>query len=571
MKYIKLFLDPFFRIRSAYIIAILSLIFSAIFLTQNLSAIVLQLIVALVIFIHHRDDINIKNDLINSQNLLREDKNIFDKNIIVSETNLDGIITYVNSNYCKATGYTKEELLGSTHAKIRGNKTSDETYKRLYDTINNNRTFVNVMQNKRKDGSSFWVNLNISPIFYKNKKTGYKAIMFDITDKMILQEELQHTIQDKDSKLQDQSTKFEFAINSARDGFWDYDLIKKEFYLSQGWRQKLGFDSTSKVTYLDYLSLMPDEHRFEHHRAMHNILEKHPHNLEYIHFRIHYPIVTKNNEKLLIEDVGDIFFDSKQNPIRITGFHRDITDQERQVKIIEAQNRVSATGEVMSNVAHQWRQPISAINNTLNELEFDIELEDLKVLDVKIYLKASSKIKEYTSYLSQTIDDFRKMTSDDKVKTNFILKNTISNAYSILQNEYNKYNIEFSIIEFGDDSLKINGYEREFKQVLINLLNNAKDILVEKNTLKPKVEISIISNEKNITISVHDNGSGVPDSIIEKIFDPYFTTKHEALGTGIGLYMSKKIISEYFNGSLEVQNENDGAKFTIILPKDNII
>ena len=568
IKILNIFYDPYFRIQSAHIVVIMLLSFSAIFLTENIYAIILQLIISFAVFMHHRDDLNIKNNLINSQNQLREDKNIFDRNIIISETNLDGVITYVNSNYCLATGYTKEELLGSTHSKIRGDKTSNETYKQLYDALNNNKTFIDILQNKRKDGSCFWVDLHISPVFLKNKKIGYKAIMFDITDKMMLQEELQHTIEDKDIKLDIQATRFEFAINSARDGFWDYDLLTNEFYLSEGWKKRLGFDLTKKLSYLEYLSLMPDEHRFEHHQAMHNILEKNPNNLEYIHFRIRYPIVTKNNEKLIIEDVGDVFFDEVQNPIRITGFHRDITDQERQLKIIESQNRVSAMGEVISNIAHQWRQPIGAINNTLNDVEFDIELEDLKVIDAEVYLKTSSKVKEYTSYLSQTINDFRKLTSDDKVKANFLLKNTVTNAYNILQNVYEKHHIEFSYVEPSDDSLSVNGYERELQQVLINLLNNAKDILVEKEVLKPLVTLSIKDDNNKITIYVSDNGGGIPASIIEKIFDPYFTTKHEAIGTGIGLYMSKKIITEYFDGSLEVQNEEHGAKFIISIPKN---
>jgi len=566
LNFFKLFKDPFFRINSAHIVAIFFLILSALFLTNNIYAQILQLTIALAIFIHHGDNINIKNELINSQYQLEEDKKIFDKNIIVSETDLDGVITYVNPNYCKETGYSEDELIGSTHAIIKSENTSHELYEKLYDTINNNKTFIGIIQNTRKDGTYFWVNLHIVPIILKNKKVGYKAIMFDITDKMILQEKLQHIIDDNKLKLKTQTTRFEFAINSARDGFWDYDLVKNEFYLSDGWKQRLGLNK--HVTYLEYLSLMPEKYRFEHHIAMHDILEKYPNNLKYIHFRIKYPITTKYNEQLVIEDVGDVFFDKEHNPIRITGFHRDVTEQERQQKIIESQNRVSAMGEVISNIAHQWRQPIAAINNTLNEIEFDIELEDLKLLDAKIYLKTSSKIKEYTSYLSQTIDDFRKLTSDDKVKTTFSLKNTIDNAYNIVQNEYSKQNIKFSITDLAKESCNITGYERELQQVLINLMNNAKDVLIEKDIPKPIVKVSIETDNKYILTSVSDNGGGIPNSIIEKIFDPHFTTKHQAIGIGIGLYMSKKIISEYFKGSLDVVNESDGARFIISIPKD---
>lgn len=128
---------------------------------------------------------------------------------------------------------------------------------------------------------------------------------------------------------------------------------------------------------------------------MHDALESYPEEIEYVYFRIKYTLITKHNEKLTIEDVGNIFFDQEKNPIRITGFHRDITNQERQQKIIESQNRVAALGNMISNIAHQWRQPVAAINNTLNDLELDIELEELENIESSRILSTSKKIKEY--------------------------------------------------------------------------------------------------------------------------------------------------------------------------------
>ncbi|MCD4668541.1 MAG: HAMP domain-containing histidine kinase, partial [Sulfurimonas sp.] len=333
------------------------------------------------------------------------------------------------------------------------------------------------------------------------------------------------------------------------------------------WKKRLGFKEDEKPEYIDYLSLIEENNRFKHHLAMHDLIELHQNTPKYVHFRIRYPLVTKYGEKLMIEDVGDIFFDGGE-PIHITGFHRDITEQERQLKIIESQNRISAMGDMMSNVAHQWRQPIGAINNTLNDIEFDIELDDMKNLDVKVFLETSTRIKSYTSYLSQTIEDFRKLSSDEKQKSNFMPRHTIEQAYNISKNEFIKNNISFHIVESGNIPCEINGYDRELQQVVINILNNAKDILIERKIDNPTVTISIINTKSDITIIIHDNAGGIPDSILEKIFDPYFTTKHESIGTGIGLYMSKKIILEYFNGSIEVENENNGAKFSIILPKN---
>lgn len=563
----KLMSNPYFRIKMAHFAAITLLVFSALFLTSSQNAIALQLIVAFAIYLHHKDDEKIKQELLNYQTKLKEDTSIFDRNIIVSEANLDGIITYVNTNYIQTSGYTKDELIGSPHSIVNSGNTPNETYKKLWSTINNNKTFNCVLENKKKDGSAFWVDINISPMIVEGIKTGYKATMFDITDKILTQRNLQNTIEANKLELQEQITRFDFAINSSRDGFWDYNLEKKEFHLSSGWKQRLGFKASEKVSYLDYLSLIPDEHRFEHHKAMHDFLDNHPETLKYIHFRVRYPIISKNSEQLIIEDVGDIFFNDDRNPIRITGFHRDITDQERQNKILESQNRVSAMGEVISNVAHQWRQPISAINNTLNNVEFDIELDELTQIDAKVFLQTSAKIKEYTAYMSNTINDFRQLTSYDKVKTTFIINDTISKAYKIIENEYTINNINFEVHKNQDNQCEIYGFERELQQVFINILNNAKDILIEKNVKNPNVTISTLSNKNNIITTIKDNAGGIPQNIIDKIFEPYFTTKHESIGTGIGLYMSRKIINEYFNGNLEAQNEDDGAKFIISIPK----
>lgn len=118
---------------------------------------------------------------------------------------------------------------------------------------------------------------------------------------------------------------FEFSINSSRDGIWDYNIVTQEFTLSKEWKKRLGFEKDEKLSYFDYLGLIPDDNRFEHHQAMHEVLENYDGELEYIHFKIEYPLTTKDGTELLIEDVGDMFFDEDENPIRIKGFHKDIT------------------------------------------------------------------------------------------------------------------------------------------------------------------------------------------------------------------------------------------------------
>lgn len=119
---------------------------------------------------------------------------------------------------------------------------------------------------------------------------------------------------------------FEFSVNSSHDGVWDYDIVTQEFTLSKEWKKRLGFEEDEELTYFKYLELIPDENRFEHHQAMHEALEEYEGNLEYIHFKIKYPLVTKSGEELTVEDVGNIFFNEDETPIRIKGFHKEVSE-----------------------------------------------------------------------------------------------------------------------------------------------------------------------------------------------------------------------------------------------------
>ena len=559
--------NPYKRIEATHFLVIFILAINIFFFTEHIVSTTLQVVLMIAVFFHNRDDKTIKKKLEEVQYNLREDSNIFDRNIIVSESDLNGVITYVNTNFIEISGYSREELIGKPHSLLRHPDMPKKFFQELWSTLKDEKTFHGIFKNMRKDKTPYWVDASISPIKRAGKIIGYKAICFDITDKMIAKETYKREITQKDHLIEEQSNRFEFAINSSRDGFWDLDLVKKEFYLSSGWKKRLGFKDDAKLTYLDYLSLIPDEFRVEHHNAMHEVIENYPHDLDYVHFRVKYPLVTQAGEKLFIEDVGDAFFNADKKLIRITGFHRDITEQVRQSKMIESQNRVAAMGDMIGNIAHQWRQPIGAINNALNDLEFDIELEDLESIESKKFLEVSQKVKSYTNHLSETINDFRKLTSDEKVKSQFMLIEVLDEAHSIVKDSFDKHAIDFSIELKKECKCVFTGYRRELLQVIINIFNNAKDIFLEKNIENPKLKVQLNRDDANVYMKICDNAGGVPQEIIEKIFDPYFTTKHESVGTGIGLFMSQKMIREHFKGTLSVENENDGAVFTIALPR----
>ncbi|MEA3288872.1 MAG: hybrid sensor histidine kinase/response regulator [Campylobacterota bacterium] len=229
-------------------------------------------------------------------------------------------------------------------------------------------------------------------------------------------------------------------------------------------------------------------------------------------------------------------------------------------KLIFHQNKLTSMGEMINNIAHQWRQPLSQINSAL--LIIDDEFYNMKI-DNETLEEKLTEIESLTQYMSNTIDDFKDFFEHNKEKKLFHIKDCIDNTVSIISGalEYNVIELEIDI-EY-DCSFK--GYPNELQQVLLILLNNAKDILVSNKVKNPKINIKLSQKNKISIITICDNAGGVDESIIDKIFEPYFTTKHKSQGTGLGLYISKKIIETAMNGSIYVKNCIKGACFTIEL------
>jgi len=229
-------------------------------------------------------------------------------------------------------------------------------------------------------------------------------------------------------------------------------------------------------------------------------------------------------------------------------------------KVIFHQNKMSSMGEMIENIAHQWKQPLAQVNSAV--LLLDDILHTKKIQDDVIEEKLL-EIESLTVYMSRTIDDFKNFYSQDKFKEEFILQELIEKAIFIVQGVLDSHNIE--IILNLDERFLYTGYKNELQQVLVVLLNNAKDALVSKNILKPTIKIECKKSTNNYCIEVCDNAGGVSDEIIEKIFEPYFTTKHKKQGVGLGLYISKRIIEDSLGGELSVENSEHGACFKINL------
>lgn len=229
-------------------------------------------------------------------------------------------------------------------------------------------------------------------------------------------------------------------------------------------------------------------------------------------------------------------------------------------QMIFEQSKFISMGEMMENIAHQWRQPLSQINSSV--LVIDDVLYEKKCKSAVIEEKLL-EIESLTKYMSNTIDDFRDFFDQNKESKIISLRDLIDKSIYIVQGTYKAHSIE--LIKNIDKDYEWSGYPSELQQVLVVILNNAKDMFILRNIFKPKVIVDIKIEEEEFFISICDNAGGIKNKIIEKIFDPYFTTKHESQGTGLGLYLSKKIIEESMHGKLEVQNNKNGACFKIIL------
>jgi ABC-type nitrate/sulfonate/bicarbonate transport system substrate-binding protein/signal transduction histidine kinase len=246
----------------------------------------------------------------------------------------------------------------------------------------------------------------------------------------------------------------------------------------------------------------------------------------------------------------------------------EIEKNEEKNRILIQQSRMASMGEMLENIAHQWRQPLSTISVAASGMEIKKEFSSLSD---KEFFEAIDHIKKSTQYLSNTIDDFRSFFSKNKKTSQINISDTIEKSLELMGNSFlhHKINLVKNI-----KSIEILSLENELIQVLMNILVNAKDALRHTVSADKYIFIDVIKKENQIFIQIKDNAGGINDDIIDKIFEPYFTTKHQFNGTGIGLYMSKLLMEKHLKGELTVKNVEytfmdntyKGALFQVILP-----
>jgi len=500
--------------------------------------------------------------------------NIFNSgNIILFRwnNNKQWSIDYVSKNVDTLLGYTKDEFMSgkiSYATLIDRRDIQDVTTEVLEASQAGLMNFTHKPYRvKTKSGDTIWVN-DASQIM--RDKDGniqyYVGYIQDITQ--IKQYELD---------IQNEKERFQLAIEGSNDGLWDWNPQINKIWFSPRWKSMLGYsDEELKNEFNEWIDrIHPDDYD--------NIFED---------IQAHIDGKTKvyENEHRLrhkdgywiwILDRGKVLLDENGIAQRFVGFHTDITHKKNQEEILQLkikealkentkqlqtlqqQSKMASMGEMIGAIAHQWRQPLNELGLSIQNLKYDYKADGIDEKFIQEFIEYNRKT---IMFMSNTIDDFRSFFRVDKEKKRFNVKDTTESVVSMLSAQFKNLNITTNIT---GDSFDYIGYQSEYQQVILNIVNNAKDALADNRVENPTIDIaiSVCSNlnpdNQCCQVTISDNAGGIPKDVIHRIFEPYFTTKEQGRGTGMGLYMSKMIIEENMGGRLSVENIHGGACFKI--------
>ena len=282
----------------------------------------------------------------------------------------------------------------------------------------------------------------------------------------------------------------------------------------------------------------------------------------------HGSIIKRKYIKNLIKDMKNLdcglYIEDKYNRELLNTIEelkeKEKTIQERDRQLFE-QSKRAEMGEMIENIAHQWRQPLAIVNTIVAIMK---EKNSAKRLSTEEISDKLQKIETRVLYMSDTIEDFMNYYRPNKDVTTFKIIDALHRALEIVTLNDSNRHIKLHID--ADESLHVEGLQNEFIQVIVSILSNIYDLLVERSLKSITIDIIIAKDGDNSILSINDNAGGVDVKNLSKIFNPYFTTKHQSMGTGLGLYIAKMIVEETMHGTLDVKNSNDGAIFTIRTP-----
>ncbi|MBF0342804.1 MAG: PAS domain S-box protein [Nitrospirae bacterium] len=493
---------------------------------------------------------------------------------------LRGRFTSVNRKVHEITGYTDSELIDQPFSILhRADSCTIANEQFMKVAVYGETISQSELELKRKDKSTRIVNFSLAPIYNEGQIEAIIGTAEDITHRKHIENQLRESKEQLQAIIDNS-----IAVIFLKDIEGRYLFINRQYEdILKITRQyivgKTGYDifpaeiadclSKNDKMVLTNLKPLSFEEVVPHEDGLHTYVS------------IKFPL-----------------FDSQGNPYGVCGIATDITDRkraeeelmektnqleemtrdlEKRVKdetikrtqkeqLLIQQSKMAAMGEMINSIAHQWKQPLNAIALSSQDLD-DAYLHG--ELNKEYINKTINTILQQINFMTKTIDDFRGFFKPSKAKVTLNIKSVIEETITMFAPLFAKDSVAIKL-KCTEEDLLVTGYPNEFKQVVLNLINNSRDAILSRRETEltevrgyDKIDIVIFKDDGKMVVSIRDNGGGIPDAIIERIFEPYFTTKPSDKGTGIGLYMSKTIVENNMGWSLKARNIEGGAEFRI--------
>jgi len=457
---------------------------------------------------------------------------------------------FFSKTWKEMIGYEEHEL--SDDLDVWSDRIHEDDYKEVQKDLNNHlqgitEYYENIHRMKHKSGKWIWILDRAKAIFNENNEP-IRVIGFhtDIT----LQKEAE-------KRIEEQKEEFEKIFYNSNEAIAIVDLETNFLNFNDAYLNITGY-SKDELLKMNCLELTVEEDKDSTQEALEVVFEKgHIENFE-------KGCIVKEGKSLLVS-INIALLPDKQRMILTT---RDIT----KMKNLQSQEKLVSMGEMIGNIAHQWRQPLAVITTNASGIKLQ---KELSVLDDETFYKSMDSIINQSKYLSETIDDFRAYIKDDKTKEDMTIVNGIEKTLSLIEATLKSNYIEV-VKSFAED-IEIYGYKNELVQSFLNIINNSVDA-IKQNISENELRLLIINTKKTnngLVIEIKDNAGGIKKEIIQRVFEPYFTTKHQSVGTGIGLALTHDILTNHHNAKISVINDEFeyknkkyiGAKFIIEFDK----
>lgn len=492
--------------------------------------------------------------------------------------NSQRIITELNKSAYKMFAYEKEDLLNHPSSILYENEAIYKNFgQQHYATIKTGETVSAEQLLRKKDGTLIWCHITGKAMDKNNLDKGVIWILQNINNEKKqraelkkLNTQLESKILERTHELQEREKDLRLLIDNLPAMIIYKDTHNNILDLNETTAKILGTSiqemKGKSISQFTEKELSDTIYRHD----LDVIKTKQPKTGIIYKFKV-------GDEERIGEASKFPILDGNGEVSKITTIIVDITDKlkmeeekKQHEQMLNQQSRHAALGEMIGAIAHQWRQPLTSLGGILINIQDAFEYGELDEKTLTFYTKDAEMI---LSYMSNTIDDFRNFFKLNKVKVEFDVIAETKLAMNLLSAQLRAHQVAYTITLLhggkpsNPQSIPLYGYPNEYKQVILNIVNNAKDAIQNSNTKEGKVDIIIDDLDDKIKITIKDNGGEIPEGILKKIFDPYFTTKHESQGTGLGLYMSKTIVEKNMHGFLRAYNETGWAVFEITVKK----